>query len=245
MEILKIENLTNKFEDLEVLKNLNLSIKKGEFVSIVGPSGCGKTTLFRLITGLIKDYEGSILVDNVEAKTYSKAIAYMPQKDMLLPFRTLYGNAKIPLEIRGIPKKDYDKHINPLLKDFLLEEHVNHYPSELSGGLKQRAALLRTFLIDSELMLLDEPFGALDAITRHKMQKWLLDVWEKYNHTVLFITHDIDEALFLSDKVYVMSTKPGEFIKELNVEIERPRKVEDSLSETFINYKKEIMKYLE
>ena len=245
MDVLKIENLSNSFEEMEVLRNINLSIKKGEFISIVGPSGCGKTTLFRLITGLIKDYTGSILVNGTEAKDYDKAIAYMPQKDMLLPFRTLYGNAQIPLEIRGVPKDSYDEHIRPLLKDFLLEGHENHYPSELSGGLKQRAALLRTFLIDSELMLLDEPFGALDAITRHKLQKWLLDVWEKYNHTVLFITHDIDEALFLSDKVYIMSTKPGEFVKELTVDMPRPRKVSDSLSEKFTNYKKEIITYLE
>lgn len=245
MEVLKINSLSNSFENMEVLKNINLSIKKGEFISIVGPSGCGKTTLFRLITGLIKEYEGNILVNGIEAKDYNSPIAYMPQKDMLLPFRTLYNNVKIPLEIRGIHKKEHKSFIEPLLKDFMLEEHVNHYPSELSGGLKQRAALLRTFLIDSELMLLDEPFGALDAITRHKLQCWLLEVWEKYNHTVLFITHDIDEAIFLSDKVYIMSANPGEFIKELEVTLPRPRQKEDSLTQDFINLKKEIISYLE
>lgn len=245
MEVLKIQSLSNSFENMEVLKNINLSIKKGEFISIVGPSGCGKTTLFRLITGLLKNYDGNILVNGVEAKDYTNPIAYMPQKDMLLPFRTLYNNVKIPLEIRGIEKEKHDSLIRPLLKDFMLEEHVNHYPSELSGGLKQRAALLRTFLIDSELMLLDEPFGALDAITRHKLQSWLLEVWEKYNHTVLFITHDIDEAIFLSDKVYIMSANPGEFIKELQVTLTRPRQKEDSLSQDFINLKKEIISYLE
>lgn len=245
MEVLKIQSLSNSFENMEVLKNINLYIKKGEFISIVGPSGCGKTTLFRLITGLLKNYDGNILVNGVEAKDYTNPIAYMPQKDMLLPFRTLYNNVKIPLEIRGIEKEKHDSLIRPLLKDFMLEEHVNHYPSELSGGLKQRAALLRTFLIDSELMLLDEPFGALDAITRHKLQSWLLEVWEKYNHTVLFITHDIDEAIFLSDKVYIMSANPGEFIKELQVTLTRPRQKEDSLSQDFINLKKEIISYLE
>lgn len=244
MDVLKVEGLNKDFDDTKVLDEIDLKVKKGEFVSIVGPSGCGKSTLFKIITGLNKEYEGRCSVEGVEASTFSKPIAYMPQKDLLLPWRSLFDNASLPLEIQGIDKKDFPLHITPLLTDFGLNGFENHYPKELSGGMRQRGALLRTFLIKSELMLLDEPFGALDAITRLKMQEWLMDIWTKYNHTVLFITHDIEEAIFLSDRIYVMSQRPGKIIEEVKIDIPRPRKEDDTLTETFLEYKKHILKYL-
>ena len=245
MEVLKIEGLGKSFSSTKILADIDIKINKGEFISIVGPSGCGKSTIFKIITALLNKYEGSCLLNGIEAREYKEAIAYMPQKDLLLPWRTLFANAAIPLEIRGIAKADFEKHITPLLADFELSGFENYYPKELSGGMRQRAALLRTFLINSELMLLDEPFGALDAITRLKLQEWLLNVWRKYNHTVLFITHDIEEAIFLSDRIYVMSARPGKIIKELKIDIARPRKEEDTLTEGFLQYKKEILKCLQ
>lgn len=243
MEVLKIKDLCNNFEKTKVLDNINIEVNKGEFVSIVGPSGCGKSTLFRIITNLLKDnYSGNCLIEGIEAVKYNRPIAYMPQKDLLLPWRTLFANASIPLEIRGI--KNCKKYINPLLNDFGLAGFENSYPHELSGGMRQRGALLRTFLINSELMLLDEPFGALDAITRLKMQELLIKVWQKYQHTVLFITHDIEEAIFLSDKIYIMSSRPGRIIKEIDIDFLQPRTEEDLLTTKFLEYKKEILKYL-
>lgn len=245
MKILNIEKLTNTFETTQVLQDINIQIEKGEFVSIVGPSGCGKSTLFRIITNLLKSkYQGSCKIENIDAQNYNKPIAYMAQKDLLLPWRTLIENVAIPLEIQKIPKKNLKEKITPFLKDFGLDGFEKSYPNQLSGGMKQRAALLRTFLINSELMLLDEPFGALDAITRLKMQELLLEVWRKYNHTVLFITHDIEEAIFLSDRVYVMSARPGKIVKKINIDIPRPRKENDTFTEKFVEYKRTILKYL-
>jgi len=244
MDVLRVEGLYQTYEHIDVLNDINIHIAKGEFVSIVGPSGCGKSTLFRVITGLLKKYSGTCLINGVEAKLSNKAIAYMAQKDLLLPWRTLFNNAAIPLEIQGVNKKEFASHITPLLEDFGLKGFESSYPNELSGGMRQRAALLRTFLIDSELMLLDEPFGALDAITRVKMQEWLLDVWRKYNHSVLFITHDIEEAIFLSDRIYIMSALPGNIVKEVQIDYARPRKEEDTLTPQFLEYKKEILSFL-
>ena len=240
--ILEIEKLSKKYADMEVLKDLNLYIKKGEFISIVGPSGCGKSTLFKIITGLLTEYEGKFLIEGEIAK--DKVISYLPQRDLLLSWRTLYENATIPLEISGIKKEKWKGIITPLIKEFGLSGFEDKYPNELSGGMRQRGGLLRSFLIDSDLMLLDEPFGALDAMTRSSMQEWLLEIWKKHNHSILFITHDIEEAIYLSDRIYVMSTRPGRFLDELEVKFPRPRKKEIILSQEFLEYKGRILKIL-
>ena len=187
--ILEIEKLSKNYGDIEIIKDLNLYIKKGEFISIVGPSGCGKSTLFKVITGLLTEYTGKVWIEENIIK--DKVISYLPQKDLLLPWKTLYENATIPLEISGIKKEQWEDIITPLIKEFGLSGFEKRYPHELSGGMRQRGGLLRSFLIDSDLMLLDEPFGALDALTRSSMQEWLLKIWNKYNHSILFITHDI------------------------------------------------------
>lgn len=244
MKVLEVEKLNKNFDNIEVLDEIDLYIKKGEFVSIVGPSGCGKSTLFKIITGLEKKYSGRVRIEGIEARDYSKPIAYMPQKDLLLPWRTLYENAKLPLEVAKVKKENYRGRIQPLIDEFGLKGFENRYPRELSGGMRQRGALLRTFLIGSDLMLLDEPFGALDAITRMDMQEWLLDIWSKHNHSILFITHDIDEALFLSDRVYVMTGRPGKISLEIEVDEARPRRREVLFDEKYMNHKKEILKVL-
>jgi NitT/TauT family transport system ATP-binding protein len=240
--ILEIEKLSKKYGDIEVIKDLNLHIKKGEFISIVGPSGCGKSTLFKIITGLLTEYSGRVWIEGSTIK--NKVISYLPQKDLLLPWKTLYENATIPLEISGVKKERWEKIISPLMEEFGLSGFENKYPHELSGGMRQRGGLLRSFLIDSDLMLLDEPFGALDAMTRSSMQDWLLEIWKKHNHSILFITHDIEEAVYLSDRVYVMSARPGRFLDELEIKFSRPRKKEVILSQDFLEYKGRILEKL-
>jgi len=244
MKVLNIKKLNKNFDNIQVLKDIELHIERGEFVSIVGPSGCGKSTLFKIITGLIREYGGNVGIEGSESRDYAEPISYMPQKDLLLPWRTLYENARIPLEVAKRDKREHEGAILPLIEEFGLGGFENSYPHELSGGMRQRGALLRTFLIESDLMLLDEPFGALDAITRMEMQEWLLEVWQKHNHSILFITHDIDEALFLSDRVYVMTGRPGEIELEIVVDEERPRRREILLDEKCMNYKREILKIL-
>jgi len=240
--ILEIEKLSKNYGDIEIIKDLNLHIKKGEFISIVGPSGCGKSTLFKVITGLLTEYTGKVWIEENIVK--DKVISYLPQKDLLLPWKTLYENATIPLEIGGIKKEQWEDIITPLIKEFGLSGFEKRYPHELSGGMRQRGGLLRSFLIDSDLMLLDEPFGALDALTRSSMQEWLLKIWNKYNHSILFITHDIEEAIYLSDRIYIMSPRPGKFLDELDIKFPRPRKKDIILSQKFLKYKGKILEKL-
>lgn len=244
MKVLDIKKLDKKFESIQVLEDIELHIERGEFVSIVGPSGCGKSTLFKIITGLIREYRGEVRIEGTESRDYAEPISYMPQKDLLLPWRTLYENARIPLEVAKRDRREHEGTILPLIEEFGLGGFEDTYPHELSGGMRQRGALLRTFLIESDLMLLDEPFGALDAITRMEMQEWLLEVWQKHNHSILFITHDIDEALFLSDRVYVMTGRPGKIELEIVVDEERPRRRKILLDEKCMNYKRDILKVL-
>ena len=242
MKILEITNLYKKYENLDVLSDINVNLNKGEFVSIVGPSGCGKSTLFKIITGLDKEFEGLCLLEETDVKNYKTPLAYMPQKDLLLPWRTLYENIILPLELHSL-KINLDQ-INLMIEDFGLKGFEDYYPKDLSGGMKQRAALLRTFLINSEIILLDEPFGALDAITRINLQEWLSKICKKYNHTVLFITHDIEEALYLSDRIYVIGKRPGTILKEFSVNFELRESVEDTINPDFFNIKKEILNLL-
>lgn len=175
---------------------------------------------------------------------YDKRIGYMHQKDLLMPWRTVIDNVIIPLEIQGEKKSRAREKVKELLPVFGLEGFENAYPNELSGGMRQRAALLRTVLVDSDIMLLDEPFGALDAINRTAMQNWLLDIWSRFERSVMFITHDIEEAIFLSDRVYVLTQRPARVLQEIKIEFERPRTKEILVSQKFIEYKKILMNSL-
>lgn len=245
----EILNLSKKFYkngvELNVLNDICLKLYDGEFVSIIGPSGCGKSTIFNIICGLENSYEGSITVDGGMLEDCHKKFAYMPQKDLLMPWKKLKENLALPLEIQGIDKKDAYEKMAGYIPVFGLEGFENAYPSELSGGMRQRAALLRTFLIDSDIMLLDEPFGALDAINRDKMQRWLLDVWNNFRRSVLFITHSIDEAIYLSDRVYVLSERPARVKLGLKIDLERPRSKEIITSKKFTEYKALLLDALE
>ncbi len=242
---IEIKNLNKSFNEMQILRDIDIELGCGEFVSIIGPSGCGKSTLFKLLTSMEREFSGEIRIENTDIKEYNKCIAYMPQKDLLFPWRTLLENLMIPLELNKSSKREFKSRVMTLIEEFGLRGFENSYPAELSGGMRQRAALIRTALVDSNILLLDEPFGALDAITRVKMQKWLLKLLQKLKHSVLFITHDIDEALFLSDRIYVLSDRPAKVLKEIRIKADKPREREFLLSQDALNYKKEILKYLE
>lgn len=238
------KTFSSKDGELKVLEDINVYLDKEEFVSIIGPSGCGKSTIFQLITGIAQDYNGEIIIDDVSLENYNKRISYMHQKDLLMPWMDLIKNLSLPLEIQGSKKSEAKERVLKLLPEFGLEGFENSYPKELSGGMKQRAALLRTLLIESDIMLLDEPFGALDAINRTKMQEWLLHIWNKYKRSVFFITHDIEEAIYLSDRIYILSDRPATILKELTIDFERPRNKEIILSPKFAQYKKILIESL-
>ena len=207
----------------KILDELSFNVSPGEFISIVGVSGSGKSTIFRLVTGLDEPSSGTIsLIGNQDKKRLGK-VGYMPQQDLLLPWRTILENACLPLEIAGLDKKSAHQRVTPLLKEFGLTGTENKYPAELSGGMKQRVAFLRAILSGSPLLLLDEPFSALDAITKLSMQEWLIIQWRKRQATILFITHDVEEALFLSDRVFMLKNKPITSFEEIKVPLGRPR----------------------
>ncbi len=219
------------------LVDADLTVAPGEFVSLIGPSGCGKSTLFNLIAGLDVPTEGRIAIDGVDRTGQQGLAGYMLQKDMLLPWRTILENVILGLEVSGVGKRRAKEIARPLLQTYGLAGFEDRYPGQLSGGMKQRAALLRTILFNRDLILLDEPFGALDAQTRERMQEWLLDLWDDFQKTVLFVTHDIDEAIYLSDRVVVMSARPGRIVAQFEVGLARPRRPEIVTSADFIALK--------
>jgi ABC-type nitrate/sulfonate/bicarbonate transport system ATPase subunit len=208
---------------VHALAGVDLNASEREFVSIVGPSGCGKSTLFNLVAGLELPTRGEVWIEGERAEGRPGLVGYMPQKDLLFPWLTVLDNSILGLQLQGVPKADARREALQLFERFGLTGFERRYPTALSGGMRQRAAFLRTVLCKRRILLLDEPFGALDALTRQEMQEWLLALWDELRPTVLFITHDIDEALFLSDRVYVLSPRPGRVVLEVTVDLPRPR----------------------
>ncbi len=227
IEKLKLENISTTYysgeKKLAVLENMSLNVSPGEFVSVLGPSGSGKSTILKIAAGLLKPDSGKVWIDGEDVTGLPQLIGYMPQQDHLFPWKTTWQNAALPLLAEGMSKKEAYIQVSEMLSLFGLEGFADYYPYQLSGGMRQRAALLRTMLIDSNIMLLDEPFAALDALTREQMQDWLLGIWESFRRSVLFVTHSIDEAIYLSDRVYVITGRPGRNAIEQNIELERPR----------------------
>ncbi|OAA83642.1 Taurine import ATP-binding protein TauB [Clostridium ljungdahlii] len=234
--IIKVKNVSRSFEENLILKDISINLKKGEFVSILGPSGCGKSTLFNIITGIIKEDSGEVSVKG--------DLGYMQQKDLLLPWKTVMENVVLPLDIRGSNKRESRERAVKYIEIVGLKGYEKKYPYELSGGMRQRASFLRTFLSSEEIMLLDEPFGALDSITRGKMQRWILDMKQELKRSILFVTHDIEEAILLSDRIYVLSSKPGMIKKEINVDFESENKKNRIFSEKLLEMKADILKFL-
>ncbi|MCH7737341.1 MAG: ABC transporter ATP-binding protein [Chloroflexi bacterium] len=214
----------------EVLAGVDLTVNEGEFVSIIGPSGCGKSTLLNIIAGLDQPDSGNIELSSENSDKHSGTASgrlgrtgYMQQKDLLLPWRSVLDNTILGLELRGVPRKQAREQAMEFTEAFGLQGFEHHYPYALSGGMRQRAAFLRTMLMGQDVVLLDEPFGALDALTRVQMQEWLLQLWESMNKTIVLITHDVDEALLLSDRVYLLTARPGRVTLVLDVDLPRPR----------------------
>ena len=245
MAVLKVENVSKSFDGEEIIRGISLELKEGEIVSLLGVSGGGKTTLFNMISGLSLPDEGTVWLDGENITGKPGNVSYMLQKDLLLPFRTIVDNIALPLIIRGMKKDEARKKAASYFEEFGLSGTEKKYPSQLSGGMKQRAALLRTYLFSERVALLDEPFSALDMLTKSAVHEWYLDIMEKIRLSTLFITHDIDEAILLSDRIYLLTGKPGQLTKELSIQEPKPRRKDFILSEEFLGYKKEIISHLE
>ena len=208
---------------LDTLASIDLAVSGGEFVSVIGPSGCGKSTLFNIIAGVEEPTSGTIAIDGDFSIIRAGKTGYMPQQPLLLPWRTVEENVMLGLDVRRVPRKKARYAAHELLKRFGLAEFAQNYPSTLSGGMRQRVALLRTVLFNNSFLLLDEPFGALDALTRLSCQMWLLDLWQELHSSVLFITHDVREAILLSDRVYILSARPARVLRVVDIDLPRPR----------------------
>ena len=225
---IEFRNVSKTFSGIDrsvpALADVSFKVMPGEFVTIIGASGSGKSTLFNLCVGLLEPDQGGILIDGEKPVNRTGMVGYMPQRDLLLPWRNVLDNVIIPLEIQGFSKSESRQQALQMLPHFGLEKFETEYPTALSGGMRQRAALLRTWLTGRSTLLLDEPFGALDALTRKELQNWLLRVWQEFGRTVLFITHDVEEAVYLGDRVLVSSARPGKIKREINIDLPRPRR---------------------
>jgi ABC-type nitrate/sulfonate/bicarbonate transport system ATPase subunit len=227
-EPLSFENVTRRFGALTALAGIDLTLREDEITAVVGPSGSGKSTLLELVAGLQEPDEGVVRVNGAAAAAERRAAcAYMPQRDLLLPWRDALGNAALALECQGVPRAEARRRAEPLFERFGLAAFERARPAELSGGMRQRVAFLRTLLPGRPLLLLDEPFGALDAITRADLQEWLAGMLVEEPRTVLLVTHDVEEAVFLADRVVVLSARPGRQVAEFEVTLPRPRSVTD------------------
>ncbi len=235
----------SKKEKREVvaLKDVSFTVNKGEFVSLLGPSGCGKSTLLKIISGLLPATSGSVeIAETGERKT--PPFGFVFQDSVLLPWRTAIDNALFPFEITGNKEKADEKNVRDLFKLAKLVGFESSYPRQLSGGMKQRVAIVRALSYNPPILLMDEPFGALDAITRDNLNNVLLDIWETTKKTVVFVTHSISEAVYLSDRIIVMGTNPGRVIADLKVELPRPRNEDSKLIPEFYSYVKKLREML-
>jgi len=229
---------------VEALHDTSLVAEVGQFVSLIGPSGCGKSTLLNIISGLMRPDAGEVLLYGSPENDRLGRVAYMPQKDLLLPWRTLLENLLLGPEIRGRDLAEARAEALDLMARFGLSGFEDSLPGRLSGGMRQRAALLRTLMCHQDVILLDEPLGALDALTRREMRSWLLDVWQSFRKTVILVTHDIEEAIYLSDRVYVMSSRPGTITLDLDVDLSRPRTGEMIQEPQFLGYQRSLLESL-
>ncbi|GAC1613362.1 MAG: ABC transporter ATP-binding protein [Ktedonobacteraceae bacterium] len=229
---------------LVTLAAVNLTVNVGEFVTVIGPSGCGKSTLFNIVAGVDQPSTGVVAIDGDARSLRAGRSGYMPQQPLLLPWRTVEENVLLGLDVRRVPRKKAQMEARELLKRFGLAEFSRHFPATLSGGMRQRVALLRTVLFNSSFLLLDEPFGALDALTRLSLQMWLLDLWQTFHASVLFITHDVREAILLSDRIYVLSARPARVVREVQVALPRPRRSEHLALEQAVQLEQELVALL-
>lgn len=238
---LKATNITKSYNNCNVIQNVNINLDEGEIVSLLGISGVGKTTVFNILSGLVKPDVGKVFLEDKDITGIPGNVSYMLQKDQLFEFKTIIDNISLPFIIKGIKKEEARSIARSYLDKFGLENCEKSYPKQLSGGMRQRAAFLRTYLFSSEVALLDEPFSALDPFTKYNMYRWYLDIIKDIRLSTMFISHDIDEAILLSNRIYIMAGNPGEIVAEIKI-INKPDDIiKFTLEEEFIKYKKQII----
>jgi len=245
---LSVHGVTKTYRDgrklVDALAPIDLTVADGEFVTLIGPSGCGKSTLFNIVAGVDEPTSGIVAIDGNPGSKRAGLSGYMPQQPLLLPWRTVEENVMLGLDVRRMPRKQAQQEARELLKRFGLSDFAQNYPATLSGGMRQRVALLRTVLFNASFLLLDEPFGALDALTRLSLQIWLLDLWQSLHASVLFVTHDVREALLLSDRIYVLSARPARVLRVVEVDLPRPRRQEHLALEPAVRLEQELLSLL-
>lgn len=241
MNGLEISRVSHAFSDLQVLADLSVSVRPGRVTAILGPSGCGKSTLLHVCAGLIRPDRGRVMHDGSDVTGETGHMSYLQQKDLLLPWLRIIDNVALPLELKGMPRAEARERAAPHFERFGIGGFERHFPSQLSGGMRQRAALLRTYMFNGRIMLLDEPFGALDTITRGRMHEWLLSLLRELGPAVLLVTHDVDEALLLSDEILVLTARPARIVETIAVDLERPRGEQTLLSESFRTTKRTVL----
>ena len=237
--MLEFQHVTFQYdsEDFNIIDDLSFTVEPEEFISIIGISGCGKSTIFKLTNGLLKRKSGYILLNGQDIASVKHAAGYMPQKDLLFPWRTIEKNLCLPMEIAKVPQSEQIQRVSDILKEVGLSDYAAKYPKDLSGGMRQRISFARTLLTDADLLLLDEPFSALDALTRISMQEWLLKQWQHFHKTIMFITHDVEEAVLLATKVIIMSARPGRIKKIVDINLPYPRTQEMKMELPFLDLK--------
>lgn len=245
MAQLTVKNVSKSFDGREIIKDINLELKQGEVVCLLGISGSGKTTLFNVISGLTEPDGGQVFLEGEDITGKPGNISYMLQKDLLLPYRTIEDNVALPLLLKGIKKKEARARVSAYFQEFGLEGTEKKYPHQLSGGMRQRAALMRTYMFSQSVALLDEPFSALDTITKSNIHAWYLNIMEQIHLSTLFITHDIDEAILLSDRIYLLTGKPGQITEEIVIEEPKPRRKDFNLTGEFLAYKRRILEKIQ
>lgn len=242
MEVLKAEKINKSFDDNVVLKDASITLNEGEIVGLLGVSGSGKSTLLNILSGICTPDSGRVLLKGEDVTSKPGKISYMLQKDLLFEYRRVIDNVALPLILGGMSKKQAREKVNPLFETFGIDSTQMQYPGELSGGMRQRAALLRTYLSSDGVALLDEPFSALDTITKSKIHKWYLDVMQNINLSTVFVTHDIDEAILLSDRIYILTS--CDEMQEIVIDEPKPRSDDFDLTEKFLSYKRKIVEIL-
>ncbi len=244
MALLRAENITKEYNGKTIIEDINIVLNKGEIVSLLGVSGVGKTTLFHVLSGLTAPKSGRVLLNNEDITSIPGKISYMLQKDLLFAHKKIIDNVSLPLVIKGMKKSEARDKAAPFFEEFGLSGSEYLYPAQLSGGMRQRAALLRTYLSSNGVALLDEPFSALDTITKSSIHKWYIDVMQRIELSTVFITHDIDEAIILSDRIYILSGKPGRITAEFIIKEKKPRSDDFNLTKEFLEYKRDIISKL-
>lgn len=242
--VVDVESVSVTFERqgraTEVLKSASFRVQPGEFVCLLGPSGCGKSTMLNLLAGFLKPTEGAVLVDGKAVEKPGADRGYVFQQYSLLPWKTTFQNVELGLKYRRVPKLERKALVNSYLSRVGLYEHRNSYPHQLSGGMQQRASIVRALINSPSVLLMDEPFAALDAQTRHMMQELLLDIWSEYQTSIVFVTHDIEEAIFLGDRILIMGVNPGRIKSEIHIPLQRPRHIDDMMTQSFISLSRRV-----